>query len=198
MSKFLEAVAGYCALPIILGHAITGFLLMIAAVFLGIPDLIGSELHPLVGFPLLMLAVGLWIWAGLCTLNWIITGMIWFPAPAAESFRLTILGLFSRLVVSAGVWLMVLALLSLVPAERSLMLQPLSFGGARAVPLLTRFVDDPSPRVRRSAIDALRQIGPPARSSAPTIAKHLNDPDEQVRLEAKSAMHLLGPELLGP
>ncbi|NJO12960.1 MAG: hypothetical protein HC872_05265 [Gammaproteobacteria bacterium] len=78
------------------------------------------------------------------------------------------------------------------------MISPLSFCGERAVPLATWFVHDRSPRVRKSAIDVLEDIGPPARVSAPEIAKYLDDPDEQVRLAASSALRILDPKLLPP
>ncbi len=194
MSKSLQTVLGYCAVPLVLAHAGGGIVLLIAAIFMGIPDFTGVELHPLVGFPIFLVAVVLWVWAGLCSLTWIVSGAVWFPSPPPAGFRLTFVGAMGRLAVIAFGWFVVLGLLALVPADRSVMIQPLSLFGESAVSLAAWFVDDRSPRVRRSAIEVLQRIGPPARSSAPEIAKHLDDPDEQVRLAAHSALRILNPK----
>jgi hypothetical protein len=198
MSKLVETVLGYCAVPLILAHAGIGFLLMIAATFMGIPDFAGVELHPLVSFPIFVVAIVLWVWAGLCSLTWIVSGVMWFPSAPRADFRLTFVGAMSRLAVIACGWFVILGLLALVPADRSVMIQPLSLFGEPAVPMATWCVQDSSPRVRRSAIEVLERIGPPARSSAPEIAKHLDDPNEQVRLAAHSALRILNKELLPP
>jgi HEAT repeats len=198
MSKSVETVLGYCAVPLILAHVGVGFMLMIAAIFMGIPDFIGVEVHGLVSFPIFLVAIVLWVWAGLCSLTWIVSGVMWFPSAPRADFRLTFIGAMGRLAVIACGWFVVLGLLALVPADRNVMIQPLSLFGEPAVPLATWFVHDSSPRVRTSAIEVLRRIGPPARSSAPEIAKHLDDPDEQVRLAAHSALRILNPQLLPP
>lgn len=196
MSKSIKTILGYCAVPLVLAHAGAGFVLLIAAIFMGMPDVTGVELHPVVGLPIFLVAAMLWVWAGLCSLSWIVSGTTWFLSAPPADFRLTFVGAIGRLLVIAFGWLVVFGLLALVPADRSLMIQPLSLFGKSAVPLATRFVDDSSPRVRKSAIEVLQRIGPPARSSALEIAKHLDDPNEQVRLAAHSALRILNSELL--
>jgi HEAT repeats len=197
MSKSGDSALGFCLLLFMMVHIAVGFMLMISAISMGIPDFTGVELHPLVGFPIIVVAVGFWSLAGLNSINWILTGSRWF-GPEPPDFRRTFVGTMSRVAASAFRWFVVLGSLALVPADRSVMIVPLSLFGESAMPLATWFLHDSSPRVRCQAIEVLKRIGPPARSQAPEIAKHLDDPDEQVRLAASSALRILNPELLPP
>lgn len=64
--------------------------------------------------------------------------------------------------------------------------------GARSVPVLMRVADDPSPVVRRLAIETLGSIGEPAGEAAPVLATKLQDPDEWVRRAAANALGQMG------
>lgn len=194
MSKTLEALIGYGSLPFILAHVMVGFLLMIATVFMGIPDLIGMQLHALVGFPIFVVAVGVWGLGVLGTFNYLWTGSFGLGGQKPD-FRLTFLGVVRRFIIACCCWLIVLALLSLIPATRSVMIQPLALVGRPAIPLTIWLMHDRNPRVRRAAIDVLRNMGAPAKSAAPEIIPYLNDPDEQVRLAASGAIRWLDPSL---
>ena len=59
---------------------------------------------------------------------------------------------------------------------------------AQAVPALTEALKDPSAIVRQTAVKALAQIGPEARSAAPALKKALGDSDQGVRLAAAEAL----------
>lgn len=200
MSRPLETFVGYFVFfPSILVHTCIGLLLMVALAFLGIPDFMGGQwsdaLRIVIAFPVMIVGIMLWVWGGMSSLAWVLNSAVTTDA-SPEGFRPSFVETMRRLVFASLAWLMVYVLLFQVPAVRALMISPLWVLGESAVPLATRFVDDSNPRVRKSAIDVLYQIGPPARASAPIIAKHLNDPDEQVRLEAHSALRILDPELL--
>lgn len=64
--------------------------------------------------------------------------------------------------------------------------------GARSVPALVKVADDPSPIVRRLAIETLGGIGEPAGEAAPVLSVKLQDPDEWVRRAAADALGKMG------
>ena len=64
----------------------------------------------------------------------------------------------------------------------------------RALGLLVGALDDPSPRVRESALAGLWWLGPRGREAVPKIVARLNDPDRWVRFAAARALgRVLGP-----
>lgn len=194
MSKTKESLLGYASVPVIVALVMMGFMLIISTVFMGIPDLAGVEVHPLILFPVFVIAVLVWGLGVLCSLNYVICGSFGLGSEDPK-IRFTLLGAARRMLVATAGWLVVLASLSLIPATRSVMIQPLAFVGRPAIPLIVRFLHDRNPRVRRSAIDVLRYIGPPAKSAAPEIVPFLNDPDDQVRYSASAALQTLDPSL---
>ncbi len=194
MSKPLESLLGYASVPLVVALVMMGFMLMISTVFMGIPDLAGMEVHPLILFPVFVLAVLVWGLGVLWSLNYVVSGSFGLGSENPK-FRFTLLSTARRMLVVTAGWLAVLSLLSLIPATRSVMIQPLAFVGRPAIPLTVRFLHDRNPRVRRSAIDVLRYMGPPAKSTAPEIVPFLDDPDEQVRFSASAALQTLDPSL---
>ena len=146
----------------------------------------------------MVLGMFVWVYTFFCSISFVRTGTFEFASAPTPTFKLTIAGVVGRLATVVCGWMIVFGILFLIPADRALMIAPLGFFGQAAVPLATRFVDDSSPRVRRTAIDVLQQIGAPARQSAPQIAKHLDDNDEQVRFAAHGALRILNPELIPP
>ncbi|HEY7326381.1 MAG TPA: HEAT repeat domain-containing protein [Gemmataceae bacterium] len=62
----------------------------------------------------------------------------------------------------------------------------------RAVPTLTKLLDEADPPSRRSAIQALRQIGPGARPAVPALLEQLHAADLITRLEAVQALRAIG------
>lgn len=198
MSKFWENVGGFVAFLYIMAHTGAGFMVMIATVFMGLSEATGGEIHPLIGFPIFLLGLFFWVSGGLSTISWTLSGTWsgWFGGKPPAEFRLTFVGFLRRAVISVLLWLAILGVLSLVPPTRAVLIRPLGLAGGRAVPLLSTLIHDPSRHVRRSAIETLNWIGPPARGSASEIARHLDDSDEQVRLSAHAALSKLNPELL--
>ena len=194
MSKTLESLFGYASLPVVVALVMMGFMLMISTVFMGIPDFAGMEVHPLILFPIFVIAVMAWGLGVLWSLNYLVNGKFGLGREN-PSFQLTVLGAARRMLVATSGWLVVLSLLSLIPATRSVMIKPLAFVGRPAIPLTVRLLRDRSPRVRSSAIGVLRYMGPPAKDAAPEIALLLNDPDEQVRYAASSALKTLDSNL---
>jgi HEAT repeat protein len=70
-------------------------------------------------------------------------------------------------------------------------------GGAAAVPVLIELLqqkDGKAAEVRRSAADALNEIGPEARAAAPVLIEALKDQDPMVRDVAITALGALGPK----
>ena len=63
--------------------------------------------------------------------------------------------------------------------------------GAAAVPALSDLAGDPDPAVRARAVDALGDVGPPARAAAATLAAALADDEEVVREHAADALGLV-------
>ena len=198
MSETTENIFGYCMLPVVLIHTMIGFLLMIATCFLGIPDFFGGEPMIVICLPLMVLGVFVWVYAFFCSISFVRAGNFDFAPAPAPTFKRTFVGVIGRLAAVVCGWTIVFGMLFLIPADRALMIAPLGFFGEAAVPLATRFVNDSSPRVRRTAIDVLQQIGAPARASAPQVAKHLDDNDEQVRFAAHGALRILNPDLIPP
>ena len=62
----------------------------------------------------------------------------------------------------------------------------------RAVGMLIRVLDDPSPRVREQAAAGLAEIGPRAEPAVPRLVAALNDRDRYVRYTAAAALRFLG------
>ena len=63
--------------------------------------------------------------------------------------------------------------------------------GAAAVPALSDLAGDADPAVRARAVDALGDVGPPARAAAATLAAALADDEEVVREHAADALGLV-------
>jgi HEAT repeat protein len=61
----------------------------------------------------------------------------------------------------------------------------------QAVPALAEALKDSSANVRLTAVKALAQIGPEARSAVPALKKALTDSDQGVRLAAADALQAI-------
>jgi HEAT repeat protein len=66
--------------------------------------------------------------------------------------------------------------------------------GSRSVPVLSRALSDPSPVMRRLAIETLGSIGTPAKEAVTALATRLRDPDELVRRAAAQALGKMASE----
>ncbi len=62
----------------------------------------------------------------------------------------------------------------------------------KAVPLLIRGLQDPNPKYRRGAAEALLKFGPLAKSTVPALQKALLDEDETVRKTSAEALKAIG------
>lgn len=67
-------------------------------------------------------------------------------------------------------------------------IQDLARKAARAVPEVTRALDDSSPINRRMACRVLKTLGPDAREAVPAIERLMEDPDPEVRKAAVEAL----------
>jgi HEAT repeat protein len=67
--------------------------------------------------------------------------------------------------------------------------------GPPAVPALRKALRDPKPGVRKTAAEALRDIGPPAREALPELSAALKDEAYSVRLEAAKALWTVGRQV---
>jgi HEAT repeat protein len=70
---------------------------------------------------------------------------------------------------------------------------PFAEGLRAAVPGLVAALSDPDPRVRRSALDTLDQLGPLGAPAVKALALALEDPDRFVRWSAARVLNHLGP-----
>lgn len=64
--------------------------------------------------------------------------------------------------------------------------------GARAVPIITPYVNNRDYDIRIAAISALGKIGPASEKSIPTIRDYLTDPDEFTRITVVRSLEGIG------